>query len=153
MRRAGSLLGTALLALLVATPAWAGTWSKTVSASMSAASATLGAPGSVHCTSNVGTFVPITFTWALPSALSGKPTGPLSYTVERRANSGAWSTLATGLTSATYSDNPSALLALGTTWQYRVTAVYGSWTSPVSASVSGTYTTVALVTVLSSCSP
>jgi hypothetical protein len=128
-------------------------WQPSVSASQTVSAATLGAPVSPHCTASLGVFVPVTFAWSLPTALTGKSLTPLTYTVERRANAGSWSTLATGVTATSYSDNPSALLALGTTWQYRVTAVYGSWTSPVSTSVSAVYTQVALITVLSSCSP
>ena len=141
-----------VLPLLVATPAaWA--WSTSATAAHTLGTATLGAPGGVDCTSTTGTATPITFTWTVPTALVGKAPGPLSYSVQRRANGGAWSTVATGLTATTFSENPSGLLALGTVWEYQVQAVYGSWTSPWSASVSGVYLTVLLVTVLSSCTP
>ena len=146
-------LAVALAAVLVVAAAGmaAASFSSAKSASFSVSSATLDAPGSMTCTSSLNIFTPITFTWTKPTALTGKATGPLSYTIERRANSGAWSTIASGVTTTSYSDNPSALLGLGTVWQYRVTAVYGNWTSPVSTSVSGTYGLLSLVTVLTSC--
>ena len=146
-------LAVALAALLVVAAAGlaAASFSSAKSASMSVSTASLGAP-TLSCTSTTGIFGAVQLSWTKPAALTGKAAGPLSYTVERRANSGAWSTLASGLTTTTYSDNPSALLALGTVWQYRVTAVYGNWTSPVSSSISAIYTVVALVTVLSTCS-
>lgn len=149
MRRAAVLL---VVPLLLGTPAaWA--WNGSAGASQTVASATLDAPGGVDCTSTTGTASPITFTWTLPTALAGKAPGPLSYEVQRRANSGAWSTVATGLTSTTYSEDPSGLLALGTVWDYQVRAVYGAWTSPWSATVSGVYLSVLAVTVLSTCTP
>jgi hypothetical protein len=120
---------------------------------MTISSANLDAPGGVDCTSTTGIASPITFVWSLPTALTGKPTGPLSYTVQRRANGGAWSTVASGLTTPTYSEDPSALLGLGTVWDYQVQAVYGSWTSPMSATVSGVYASILAVTVLTTCTP
>jgi hypothetical protein len=154
VKRVGTaLVAGVLVALVGAVPAGATAFSSTASASQSDASATLDAPGSPHCTSTVGIFTPISFAWSKPVALTGKATGPLTYLIERRQNSGSWSTLASGLTATTYSDNPSGLGSLGTSWQYRITADYGNWTSPVSTSVTGIYTQVALVTVLSSCSP
>jgi len=138
--------------LLLGTPsAWA--WSGSTAAGHAVATATLDAPPNVHCTSTTGQSSPITFGWDAPSALAGKPTGPLSYSVDRRADAGAWSTVATGLTARTYSDDPGGLLALGTLWQYRVRAHYGSWASPVSATVAGSYASVLFVTVLNVCSP
>lgn len=154
MRGLAAVVGVpalAVAALVTAPSAWA--WTSTPSAAHAVATATLGAPPNVDCTSTTGQASPITFVWDAPAALAGKPTGPLTYSVDRRAGAGAWSTVATGLTTRTYSDNPSGLLALGTVWEYRVRAHYGAWTSPVSASVAGSYTSVLLVTVLTTCTP
>ena len=146
------------LAVLVAVPVLLATpsalaWTVSSTAAQSVASATLDAPGGIDCTSVTGISTPITFVWTQPVALAGKPTGPLTYTVQRRANAGAWSTVASGLTATTFSEDPSGLLALGTVWDYRVQAVYGAWTSPWSANVTGVYLSVLLVTVLSTCTP
>lgn len=154
MRGVGVALGVPALAaaaLLTAPAAWA--WTSSPSAAHTVATATLGAPPNVDCTSTTGQASPVTFVWDAPTALAGKPTGPLTYSIDRRANAGAWSTVASGLTARTYSEDPSGLLALGTVWDYRVRAHYGAWTSPVSATVSGTYTSVLLVTVLTTCTP
>lgn len=145
-------LALAVVVLGVAPSAWAAVTS-TTSASHTVASAMLDAPGSIDCTSTTGIANPVTFTWSAPTALSGKDTGPLTYSVQRRANAGAWSTVATGLTVTTYSEDPSTLLALGTVWDYQVRAEYRSWTSPWSATVSGKYGTLLLVTVLLTCTP
>jgi len=154
VRAVGVALGVPALAtaaLLTAPAAWA--WTSTPTAAHTVATATLGAPPNVDCTSTTGQSSPITFVWDVPTALADKPTGPLTYSVDRRGGLGAWGTVATGLTTRTYSDDPSGLLALGTVWEYRVRAHYGAWTSPVSATVSGSYTSVLLVTVLTTCSP
>ena len=126
------------------------TWQPSVTASLTLASATLDAPGNMACTSTLNTPTAVKLAWSQPTALSGKSTTPLSYTVERNANGGAWSTIASGLTAVTYSDNPSGLQALGTTWRYRVTAVYGSWSSSPSTTVTAVYTVGAVLTTCSS---
>lgn len=128
-------------------------WTTSSAAVHTVATATLDAPGGIDCTSTTGISTPVTFVWTQPTTLAGKPSGPLSYTVQRRADAGAWGTVASGLTATTYSEDPSGLLGLGTVWEYQVRAVYGAWTSPWSASVSATYTSVLFVTVLSTCTP
>lgn len=153
MRAPVAVVGVPVLAVvLLAAPA-ALAWTSAPSAGHTVATATLGAPPNVDCTSTTGVSSPITFVWDAPTALAGKPTGPLTYSVDRRANAGAWSTVASGLTVRTYSEDPSGLLGLGTVWEYRVRAHYGAWTSQVSASVAGSYTTVLFVTVLTTCTP
>lgn len=144
------LLTTTVGALVAASGIAQASWRPSVSASQTLSSATLDAPGNVRCTSTLGGATPVQLAWNQPTALSGKSTSPLSYTVERNANGGIWSAIATGVTATTYSDNPSGLAALGTTWGYRVKAVYGSWSSPVSSpSVSAVYTLGALLTTCS----
>jgi hypothetical protein len=148
-----SLLAGALLVVLGLTASSALAWSAATSASHTVSTATLGAPQGVDCVSPTGVPGPISFSWTAPAALSGKPTGPLSYDVERRGGGGAWDVVATGLVAPAFSEDPSGLLGLGSVWEYRVTARYGSWTSPVSATVTGVYGSVLLVTVLTTCTP
>lgn len=137
---------TALVAWLLLPAGLAlASWRPRASASARLTSASLAStPLALRCTSTLQTSSPVMLAWNAP--LAGRT---ISYKVERRAGTGAWTTLST-TTATTLNDDPSALLALGTIWQYRVTASLKGWTSPVSSVVSATYTKV-LVTVLSTC--
>lgn len=131
-RTAGALLAGALALGAVlgsATPAQAA-FSTSISRGHTVASAALLAPAVVaagNC-QLLGSTVQVSWT---PVS-----TGEDRYRIERRVNAGAWTTLATvPSTTKTYSD---AAVTYLTNYTYRVTALRGTWTSPIGATPTAT---------------
>ncbi|GIT79806.1 hypothetical protein LLS1_14750 [Leifsonia sp. LS1] len=127
----GALVLTAagLLGVAGGSPARAG-WSRSVYATGTATSGTLTPVPAVACGSAGGllaTNIPIT--WTTPT-IGGNAIAPQSYTIAWSGSAGSGSTTV-AYPATTGNVTGSTLTLLGTS-TVTVTAVYGSWTSPVS---------------------